>query len=233
MSVEEESAKAVTEVAKTTGKAIDAGTKFGTFISKYIAGSLEQATGIIEDRLAYMRWENQHNLMIKAESFQKRIGLKTPFRSLPLKVAIPLFQAASLEDDDSLQELWAALLVNGANASSGIELRRTYIDLLSSFTSLDAAVMQAIYLAAPSDHLHDGFWTRNLPDFIIPAMVLSKDESSVDPKEEVVLSLANLERLGLVRVDYAFNGGKLYSRAFETILGRDIFRACTLQGTEK
>jgi len=223
----------ISEVAKTTGKVVDAGREFGGFISRYISGSMKQAMGIFEDKLSYLRWENQVSLIKKAEAHLQKLGLTEPSRSLPLKIAIPLFQAASLEDDDSLQDLWAALLANGANASSGIELRRTYIDLLSSFTSLDAAIMKAIYSAAPSDHLHDGFWTRSLPDLIIPAMLLSKDESSDDPTEEVKLSLANLERLGLVRVDDAFYGGKLFSRAFETILGRDIFRACTLQGVEQ
>jgi hypothetical protein len=41
-----ETVKAAQEIAKASGKAIDAGSKFGDFISKYVAGSLEQAMGI-------------------------------------------------------------------------------------------------------------------------------------------------------------------------------------------
>ena len=38
--------KAVEEVAKVTGKAIDAGLELGGFLSKYVGGSIEQAMGI-------------------------------------------------------------------------------------------------------------------------------------------------------------------------------------------
>ena len=110
-----ETAKAVQEVAKTTGKAIDAGEKFGGFISRYIAGSIEQGTGIFEDKLKYMRWERQVRLMQRAEQLLKETGLSQPTRAIPLKLAIPLLEAASLEDDDYLQDLWARLLVNAAN----------------------------------------------------------------------------------------------------------------------
>ena len=42
----EEEAKAVQEVFKTTGKAIDASREFGGFISKFVVGSLETGMGI-------------------------------------------------------------------------------------------------------------------------------------------------------------------------------------------
>ncbi|BBE51820.1 hypothetical protein OYT1_ch2304 [Ferriphaselus amnicola] len=102
-----ETAKAVQEVAKTTGKAIDAGQQFGEFISRYIAGSIEQGFGIVEDKLKYMRWENQVKLMHRAAKLSEQIGLTRPNRAIPLKLAVPLFEAASLEDDERLQDLWA------------------------------------------------------------------------------------------------------------------------------
>ncbi len=46
----EEESKAVQEVAKTTGKAIDAAREAGGFIARFIVGSLEQGMGIFEDR---------------------------------------------------------------------------------------------------------------------------------------------------------------------------------------
>ena len=113
-----ETAKAVQEVAKTTGKAIDAGKEFGGFISRYIAGSIEQGMGIFEDKLKYIRWERQVRFMRRANQLMKQLGLTQPTRPIPLKLALPLFEAASLEDDDYLQDLWARLLVNAANAET-------------------------------------------------------------------------------------------------------------------
>ena len=62
--------------------------------------------------------------MQRADAMLESIGLNGPNRAIPLKIAIPLFQAASLEDDDYLQDLWAKLLVNGGNAESGIDIKR-------------------------------------------------------------------------------------------------------------
>ena len=49
----EEESKAIQEIAKTGGKAIDAVIEFGGFTARCIAGSLEQGLGIFEDRLKY------------------------------------------------------------------------------------------------------------------------------------------------------------------------------------
>ena len=97
-----ESAKAVQETAKATGKAIDASRDFGTFVARFIGGPLERASWIVEDKLRYMRWERQARLMKRAQEFLEDVGLSEPTRAVSMKVAIPLFQAASLEEDDSL-----------------------------------------------------------------------------------------------------------------------------------
>jgi hypothetical protein len=103
--------KAIEEVAKTTGKAIDAGRELGGFLSKYVGGSIEQAMGIVEDKLKYLRWERQIRLTERANAFLTERGLPQPSRNVPLQIAIPLIQGASLEEDDWLQDKWAALLV--------------------------------------------------------------------------------------------------------------------------
>ena len=101
-----ESAKAIQEGAKTSGKAIDTVEKLGGFISRYVSGSLEQAVGIVEDKLRYLRWERQIRLMERADQLMAQLGKDTPTKPIPLKLAIPLIQAASLEDDDYLQDMW-------------------------------------------------------------------------------------------------------------------------------
>jgi hypothetical protein len=228
-----EASKAVQEVAKTTGKTVDAIREFGGFIARVTAGSIEQAAGIFEDKLKYMRWENQLNLMKKVELKLHEVGLKSPSRSIPLKLAVPLLEAAALEDDDSLQDRWAALIVNGANAASGIEIRRSYINILETLTPLDAKILQTIYSRPKQDSLEDGVWTSLLPNVAASAPVLSQDGYQNQPTNEVKVSLANLDRLGLIRVDEAFYGGQIFSKAHLTFLGEDFFRSCTLQNTSE
>ncbi len=69
----ENSTKAVQEIAKITSTAIDAGREKGGFMSHFISGPLEQAVGICEDRLRYIRWERQLRLIKKSEEFIKQL----------------------------------------------------------------------------------------------------------------------------------------------------------------
>src|SRR3972149_10968830 len=104
-----EESKTIEEVAKASGKAIDAARELGRFLLKYVGGSLEQAMGIVEDKLKYLRWERQKRLQERANQFLAERGLSRPRRNVPLQVIIPLIQGGSLEEDDSLQDRWAAL----------------------------------------------------------------------------------------------------------------------------
>ncbi len=192
-----ETAKAVQELAKTTGKAIDAGEKFGGFISRYVAGSIEQGMGIFEDKLKYMRWERQVRLMQRAEQLLKEIGLSQPTRPIPLKLAIPLLEAASLEDDDTLQDIWARLLVNAANALSHVNLQRAYIEILEQITPQEASILLQIYSLPFEDIQHDGVEVGRLP---FEVAVGKRYEELTDPSDEIKLALANLARLGSVSV---------------------------------
>ena len=45
--------------------------------------------------------------MDRANDFMTQRGSQLIRRPVPLNVAIPLFEAASLEEDDDLQDLWA------------------------------------------------------------------------------------------------------------------------------
>lgn len=218
----------VKEVAITTGKVIDASRVFGGFIAEFIRGSLEQGMGIFEDKLRYMRWERQMRLMQKAKAFMGAIGMTHPTKELPMKFAIPLFSSASLEDDDYLQDRWASLLVNAANADSGIDQKRAYIDILESIEPLEAKILEKIYSLPFTDIQHNGVFTHALPD----AISIGDEESmekDIQPNYEVAKALGNLARLGCIRFKTTWGGGEVYSWVTPTILGDAFVRACTLK----
>lgn len=223
-------AKATSEVAKTAGQVVDATTQLGGFVAKYIGGPLAQASGIVEDKLKYMRWENQVDLMLRAEAKLTSVGLTSPNRAIPMKLAVPLLQAASLEDDSSLRDLWANLLVNGANSDSGIDLRRAYISILENLTRAEAVILEKVYSLPFETIQHDGAFTGYLPDRVIPAPNdWASDKSLPSPTQEVVLALANLARLGCVTLGRTWGGGEIFGSVNPTTLGRHFVAACTLQ----
>lgn len=223
-----ESAKAVQEVAKASGKAIEAGQNFGGFIARFVAGSLEQGMGIFEDRLKYMRWERQVRLMQRANQLLKEIGLEKPTRAIPLKLAVPLLEAASLEDDDYLQDMWARLLVNAANGNSRVSLQRAYISILEQITPFEALILQKIYALPYDETRHNGVVVGNLPKSVAVGPEGAADELP-EPTEDVTLALANLARVGCVVIQKSMGGGELFKEINPTLLGKTFVEACTLQ----
>ena len=219
-----EGAKAAQEIAKTTGMAIDAADKLGTFIARITGGSLKQAFSILEDTLKYARWKRSVRLMMRARELLKEVGLEEATRTIPLKVAIPLLQAASLEEDDELQDIWARLLVNAANADSGVDVERMYISILEDFGPLEARVLQTIY-DTPSDLKSEGIRTALLPDATIDEPT---DTEPTLPPEPVQLALWNLVRLGCV-TPMSMWKGKSIGVVQITHLGAKLIEACTLQ----
>lgn len=221
--------KAVQEIAKTAGKAIDAGDKLGQFVARFISGPMEQASGIVEDKLKYLRWERQLRLIKRADEFMKQLGMSEPTRAVPLKLAIPLLQGASLEDDDDLQDLWAKLLVNGADAQNPVTIKRVFIDILENIGPLEAQILQAIYSIPFADMQHHGVLTKDLPK---SAMIRPDDANfkTERPSPEIELALANLARLGCLSLAKTWGGGEVFDSVNPTLLGKVFVESCTLRG---
>lgn len=223
-------AQAITEVAKTTGKAIDAGREFGGFIARFVGGPLTQAMGIVEDRLKYLRWERQVRMMVQAERMLSERGLSGPTRQVPLNIAIPLLQGGSLEESDALQDRWASLLVNAADAEADIEVRRSFISILEDLTPQDALVLEKVYEVQQDRgedldaYLEQAVWTTFLPD---RATQEQPETENLRPSVEVELALANLARLGLITTGMTWAGSMIFSCVHRTVLGREFVRACS------
>jgi hypothetical protein len=216
-----EAAKAVQEVAKAASKGIDAATAMGGFIANYVRGPIEQGLGIFEDKLRYARWERQQRLMQRAEAFLVERGLSAPPNGVATKFVVPLLQAASLEEDDQLQDLWAHLLVN-ASIAPDVAMKRAFISMLENMSELDAHVL--LRLRDVGAGLHDAIITRELPD---RAQVWAQGmEQPLElPPEDVLFSLGNLGRLGTVTGLSTAGGGTSWAAVHLTILGRRLVDA--------
>jgi hypothetical protein len=224
----EESAKAVQEIAKATSKAIDAGTEMGGFISRFVSGSLEQGIGIVEDKLRYIRWERQIRLIQRSEEFLKQQGLTNPNKPIPLKNAVPLFEYATLEEDDYLQDMWARLLVNGTNNSTGINIERSFIEILAQMSSLEARVLEAIYSLPFEETRHAGVVTEGLPKKAAVAEEKPEKEPK-DPPQEIKLALADLARIGCLKFPLTLGGGEIFTQINPTLIGKEFVAACTFR----
>ena len=218
-------AKAVEAVADTTGKAIDASRELGGFVSRFIGGPLEQAAGIVEDKLKYLRWERQIRLMQRANAFLAENGMSEPTRQIPMKIAIPLLQGASLEENDELQDRWAKLLVNAADRDSGVDVPRMFVSIMDHMDPLSAAVLDKIY-SVPDEDAKEGIWTKNLPGSVILKPAENEDMSL---STELEIALSNLALHRLVSSALFWGGTTGVTCVYKTDLGKAFLAACTIR----
>ena len=221
-----EAGKAIQEVSKATGKAIDLAETFGGFISRFVAGPLEQGVGIFEDKLRYLRWERQVRLMDRAEQLMSSLGKSAPTKPIPLKLAIPLFQAASLEDDDYMQDMWAKLLVNASISERRVELRRAHIDILERLSPFEALIFKKIYEFPVGGSGKVEIVTGDLPHSV--SWERDSQQEAVQPNDDVMMALANLARLGCITLPTAWGGGEIFTTVYPTIIGQNLISACKL-----
>ncbi len=108
-----EGAKAAQEVAKTTGKALDAAQAGGIYLAQMLGTVPEDVVGLLGgDLIRQYRIRNWYR--ISRETFDKldQRGVEQ-MEPLNAKVIEPLLEAASNESDETLQAMWAELLANG------------------------------------------------------------------------------------------------------------------------
>ena len=239
-----EAFKAAQDIAKTTGQGLGIVEKFGTFVSQFIGGPLEQVSGIIEDQLKYKRWERQERLVDRANHFMAERGSRMRFRPVPLKVAIPIFIEGSLEEDDDIQDLWARLLVNAADAESGIDVKRGLVSILQDFSPIEAHLLQAIHNAPPTKGdsptkrlpgpldldgrviarpMKGDVPTKGLPhEYIEPG---EEEEDPGLPSKPVQIGLWNLMRLGCIESAGTWDSLVGIRRVNITALGKALINA--------
>src|SRR5688572_19256690 len=123
-----ETAKAVQEVAKTTKAGIDATTKLGTFIAQVTNESIEAVTGILADKLRFIRWQRQLRIRDRLMEEIESRGIEGHFRIVAPKLALPIIENASLEEDDDLQDMWINLLASALDPSFRGRVRIAYIE---------------------------------------------------------------------------------------------------------
>lgn len=224
MLISNEEAKAIEETAKTTGKGIDLITQIGSVI----APPIKEGIGILHDAILYKRWEIQQKLNDKIIRKQKEMGNEYTAKNIEFKLAVPLFEAATLEEDEYMQELWTNLLINASYEESNVELNRTFIDVLERLNSFEAKILMEIYRVAD---VEEGRWisTIYLPDTaVIQDEENKKNARDIPEDERVILALSNLAVLGCIKNGGAFADETFFGIAKTTFLGVQLVKSCTL-----
>ncbi len=222
-----ETAKATQEVAKTASVAIKATEKLGIFLSKIIGEPTEIAIGILSDKLRFIRWQNQIKLADRLERIMK--DRKIEGKSIPVspRFAIPLLESASWEDRDSLQEIWANLLISAMHPDDSKKVRSSFIEIIKQIEPEEARLLKEAYELATNnprvgkDVKH---FLKGRIQITPPGIPISKDSlcSELNISDDTIIPmLDNLFRLRCL-APFAENTG--YSIAVEGRVTKELLR---------
>ena len=140
----EEVSKAVAETAKFGTKSVETTEKILGFLSKVFKEPIEQTSEIIGDKLKFIRWKRQVRMVDEVNKILIDKGISDT-KQIPLKFAIPMIEAASIEEEDPLQNLWNKLIANSLDPNFKVEIRYSYIEIIKSLNPLDVKILNSMY----------------------------------------------------------------------------------------
>jgi len=138
------------ELIKTTESVAKAAQSFVDFINRILGQPLEElGAAFIADPLKRYRAENWLNWFPKIKGRMHESHLLSP-GGKPLRINIKLltgiFEEATLESDDDLQDLWAGLLVSALDPDAPV-VRSAFITIVKDLSPIDARLLEALYAA--------------------------------------------------------------------------------------
>ncbi len=143
----------VTELAKavkTTAEAVEAieKTNTGKFVGRVFGGILEDGLGMVGDAIKFKRIElyERHVQKTKENLAQRGIDWeRDDVRVVPPKIAIPVFENASLEEAEDLHTHWSNLLANAMDPSFEFDIKIRHVAILKEMEPLDLRILSECY----------------------------------------------------------------------------------------
>ena len=180
----QETAKATQEVSKTLSKGIDKTSEALKFMVTVFGKPIKDVAEIAGGYTEYWKINNAIKLNEKLMKTIKEKNLKLE-NPLPLRIGIPLIDAALNEDESNLQDLWANLLASSMSNKTTLGVTKTYIEIVKNLDSLDAEFLNDIFGIHLDSALRDRSYWINKKGFNFL---------------KSTRALLNIERLGLVEI---------------------------------
>lgn len=177
-------------IDEVTSAVVDA----ANFIGRVLGTPVEALGGIAGDQIQYWRAKNLERLKDKWLAMRAERGAgPEAIKSLPFGDGIRLFEAASQEDDDEVQRLWAGLLNSATDPGGEQEIKRIHIDILRSISGTEAKILQFLFLRIERVDIQlNTIADAEVSDF-------AKDVLEKMPAKSRVIGIQNLKRQDCVR----------------------------------
>jgi hypothetical protein len=135
--------KQAKDIAEAANVSVDAVAKLGTFVDNTFGNAIKNGLGLIGDKLAYYRLERAIELQHKVEERLKAKGVNAK-RYVPVSFGLPIFEKATVEENDDMQQLWANLLTNALDPNYTGKITRNFVSILADIEPIDARILDMI-----------------------------------------------------------------------------------------
>jgi hypothetical protein len=131
------------------GAALAGALKFTDVIKAMLGPATAEIGERFRDDVRLYRYGRQLECLKKAEKMAKDAGF-TP-KAVPIKLLFPLLEGASLEEDETLHTMWAALLANACSPDESEGVRPGFTAILKNMAHDEARLLMWI-------HEHEQEW---------------------------------------------------------------------------
>lgn len=203
---------------------IETATAVTIFFGGLLAPLPKPLVGMATDYLEVLRFEGRARLAERTQKFMSDRGLTAATRPVLPTFLVPLLECATIESDDDLQDRWARMLANAADANSKVEPRVAYIAMLKEMTPLDVLIMSTLHATVPAAR-----WAH-LETYSLPSAAIVREKAGgeiKDPSPDVEVSLGNLSRLGCLTPASVMGGYDHFGLVKLTELGTRFVKACS------
>jgi len=183
------------------------------FLDKAIGPSVEEFGQSISDNLKMRRLGNQLKNLEKAKNIAEKYNVS--IKQINLKALFTYLEGVALEEDESLQEMWANLFVNYIDTNKKLTLT-VFPDILKHLSSNEVKMLS--FMSTNYRRIKKIQWNNEIIDY---------------PSHYTLEEMGNLARLGLIREESNFS---LYDGAnieelkpenyYLTELGEAFLKAC-------
>jgi hypothetical protein len=123
-------------------------------ILKQILGPAAEETGaLIGTELRMLRYKRALRLFQRVREYSRTAGIEVA--AVKPKLLLPILNNATIEEDDDLQDRWAALLMNASGVTGDNLVLPSYVEILRQLTRNEAVLLDSIFdkvTAALAEH---------------------------------------------------------------------------------
>lgn len=219
-----EVAKAEQEQQRTYQIGLDLVRRAGTFLGGVFGPASQELGQMFSDQMKFWRFKNAVRILEKTQSIVDERGLKPEqLRRMGFGEGVLLLEAASMEEQETVQDLWARLLANAVDPKSSIRVEKIYIDLLKSLSSREVIFLELLERIEKEGGAAQ-LTMDKVYEFRAKMSIVAEERWRRFPAEERAMSIQNLMRLRCVTVsDSSVDTFNLFEQVGEAGLGRWSF----------